>query len=251
MKLSQLISSTKYLLKNNSTTILSALSVSGVVGTVYLTRRATLAEVAIVERDQELRRDEDGDVPYLGRMHYPKLVWKSYIPVALTATTTVVCIVAAQKSGNRRTAAAQAAFAVTERAFSEYRDKVVEEIGEHKERTLRDKLAQDRVDKKPPSESMLVMSDAGKVIFRENYSGRDFMCDMETVRKAVNELNARLLREDYATLDDFYHILGLPQTAQSPYFGWKTPRLMEVSFSTTISMGKPVIVFDYNYVSEL
>lgn len=251
MKLSSLIGSAKHLLKSNSTTILSALSVSGVVGTVYLTRRATLAEVAIVERDMELRQDENGDVPYLGRMYYPKLLWKSYIPVAVTATATVGCIIAAQKSGNRRTAAAQAAFAVTERAFSEYRDKVVEEIGEHKERSIRDKLAQDRVDKIPPSEAMLLMSDAGKVIFRENFSGRDFICDMETVRKAVNELNARLLREDYATLDDLYHILGLPQTAQSPYFGWKTPRLMELSYSTTISMGKPVIVFDYNYVDEL
>ncbi len=62
---------------------------------------------------------------------------------------TIVCIVGSSKAGGRRTTAAVAAYSLTERAFSEYKEKVVEQIGKGQEQKIRDEIVQDQVDKKP------------------------------------------------------------------------------------------------------
>lgn len=78
------------------------------------------------------------------------------------------------------------------------------------------------------------------------------MSDMETLRRAQNTLNDRLLKHDYATLDDFYHLVGLSNTSSSSEIGWKSNRLMELDFTTTLSSdGRPCLAFDYNYTTTL
>lgn len=249
MKLSNLIGSTKHALKSNSTTIFTALGVSGVVTTAYLTARATFKAAEVIIADES--RSGTADTAKQRLKERAPQIWKFYIPPAISTVASVGFIIAAQKSGARKTAAAQAAFAVTERAFSEYREKVIEEFGEHKDRAVRDKIAQDRVDRLPENTKELFVTGPGSVLFLELFTGRPFVSDMETVRKAVNELNAKLLRNDYAYLDDFYHILGIPYTSQSGNLGWQSDKLLELSFSTTLFDNKPCITFDYNYVKDL
>lgn len=253
MQLSKLVSSTEHFLRSNSTTLLTGIGISGVLTTAYFTARGTVKAVAEIERDHEIRRDPDGVVPYLGRWHGPKLIWKYYIPAGMSAAFTITAIIGAQKAGVRKTAAAQAAFAVTERAFSEYREKVVEEIGEQKERKIHDKTMQDRVSNNPPPEHIVAMSGTGSCIFREDFTGRYFVSTMETVKKSVNELNSKLLRDDRAYLDDFYHLVGLGMTQQGGEYGWETPRLLELRFTTSTVEDRdvPCFVFTYNYVKPI
>jgi len=81
---------------------------------------------------------------------------------------------------------------------------------------------------------------------------RYFACDIEKLRKTQNELNARLIKHDYATLDDFYYMLGLRQTTVSGTMGWTSDKMMELIFSTTLSDdGRPCLTFEYNYTKTL
>jgi hypothetical protein len=184
-------------------------------------------------------------------MERTKLVWKLYIPAGISATTTITCIISANRVEANKTIAAQTAFAVSQRTLSEYRDKVIEEYGERKDQSIRDSIAEDRV-KATAKESSLVISGPGNVLCCEMFTGRYFNSDMETLRKSQNELNARLLAHDYATFDDFYYMVGLSRTSSSSQIGWRSTKLMELQFSTVLTEdGRPCLAFEYNYTEPL
>lgn len=55
----------------------------------------------------------------------------------------------------KRTAALATAYKLSETALTEYKEKVVETIGEKKEQLVRDKIDKDHIDKDPVSKKRL------------------------------------------------------------------------------------------------
>lgn len=218
---------------------MTALGVSGTITTAYLAAQAGMKHERIIARTPKAPWQEDA-----------KLVWKLYIPPAVSAAVTIGCIIGAAKVSARRTAAITAAYSIGEKAFTEYKEKVIEKIGENKERAVRDEIAQERVEKNPPQS--VIVAGSGSVLCFEMYTGRYFTSDMETLRKAQNDINAKLMNNMYATLSDFYYFIDLPYTSYSSDMGWETGRLMELQFSTTMSEdSRPCLAFEYNYLKPL
>jgi len=234
--------------KENSPLILSAIAGIGTIATAYLAARASFKAADVIMKAEQ----EDG-YPIdqkLRRKIRVKLVWKLYIPTAVSAAGTVGCIVGANRVSVSKTLAAQSALAISQQAFTNYRDKVVEELGEHKATTIRDKVAEDKVLENPPSP--LLVSGPGNVLCCELFTGRYFTSDMESLRKAQNDVNSKALKHDYATLDDLYHILGLGRTTSSNDLGWGSEKMLDLEFTTIMTAdGRPCLAFDYNYVKPL
>jgi len=187
--------------------------------------------------------------PHNGKKENAKLVWTFYIPAGVSGVLTIGCIFGANRLGSRRTIAAQVLLAASERAYSAYRDEVIEELGERKDVAIRDKVAEKLVEAKPPPEVMI--AGTGDVTCCEAFTGRYFSCSMEKLKRVQNELNAKLLRDDYCTLDEFYWLLGLEYTQTSSEVGWKSNKLMALEFTSTTHKEQPVLVFNYNYVTHL
>lgn len=229
-----------WMVKRNSPLILSSVAISGVVTTAYLASRATAKVV----------KDEDRD-PWLSNRQLVRTYWKIYIPAGLSGATTIMCIVGTTKITNKRAAAAQAAFILSERAYSEYRDRVIEEFGAKKDENIRASIAERKVQATAPSESILITG-PGNVLCCELYTGRYFASDMEALRKAQNDLNARLIRQDAVSLDELYYILGLQPTSYSSDLGWNSDKMVEFEFSTVLTEdGRPCLAFQYSYVKPL
>lgn len=228
--------------KSKSPEILTALGVSGVITTSYLTAKASFAA-----RDA-LQMAPD-DMPFKEKA---KIVWKFYIPAGISGVVTIGCIIGASKSNSRRTAAAVTAYSLTEKAFSEYKEKVVEQIGKGKEQAIVDEIAQEKVTKNPPADG-IVISGPGKVLCCELFTHRYFISDMESLKKAENRINSLALKRfDFVTLEDFYDLVGLQYTSVSDKIGWNYEKLMELKFSTVLSeKGEPCLAFDYNYTQPL
>lgn len=245
-----LIKSLKKDVKTHSPEILAGLAVTGVLSSVYLAAKAGYESAGVIA----LYENITGGPPESRKERYlerAKLVWKSYVPTALSVSTTIGCIVFANRIGFRKTIAAQAALAVSQRAYSDYRDKIIEEYGERKDQSIRDKIAEERVQRTAPAENVLMVG-PGNVLCCELFTGRYFSSDIESLRKAQNELNAQLLSQDYQTLDDFYYLIGLPQTSTSGQLGWKSSKLMELSFTSALTEdGRPCLAFEYNYTETL
>lgn len=238
---------------DNSPLILTMVGAAGVVTTGILATKAGYRahEILINEdadRVNEARRLDKPEPEVLTRQEIIQLTWKLYIPATLNGLVTVTAIVAANQIGTRRAAAMAAAYTVSERAFSEYREKVYEKFGETKERQVRDEVAQDRIDKKPADASVIILSGGTQLCF-DAWSGRYFMSDMETLKKAQNDLNYRIIRDNYASLTDFYNLIGLDSTAESDDIGWNVDKEFEIEFSTCLAHdGRPAISIDFRAV---
>jgi hypothetical protein len=230
-------------IRKNSPEILAGLGVSGVVTTAYLAHRAGYGHGYSDGKD-------DGNLdPWRFRLKHN---WKRYIPPVLTGTLTIACVIGGTKISRSRTAAITAAYSLTEKAFSEYKEKVQEKIGERKEQTLKDELAQDRVRQITTSPEVILVG-KGSVMCIELRSQRPFLGDMELIKRAEIEINDRLIRCDYASLAEFHTQIGISPTPDAGDFGWTHERgLLKLDISTVLSdRDIPCIAFDYNYLQAL
>lgn len=226
---------------DHSPEILTAFGVAGTLATAFLTADSTIKAVNLVREEQKSKGYE------LTPREEFELVWKLYIPPAVSVTMTIGAIIGAAHVNKRRAAAMATAYTITERAFSEYKDKVVEKIGEKKERDYRDEIAQDRVNENPPEENVVVVTDGGDVLCYEHFTGRYFKSSMETLKRAENEINFQILHDGHASVSDLYFILGLASTAFSEEVGWNTDYPLSMVYSTTLSPdGKPCIAIDFD-----
>lgn len=238
MNLSRLAARAAQYANDNSPAILTALGVAGALTTAYLTGKATVKAMRIVQ-DEEAEAQEILDL----RTAF-ELTWQQYIPAAGSAAVTVACIIMANRVGSRRAAALAAAYAISERAFEQYKDKVVEKLGENKERRVRDEIAQDRVTRNPPV--IDVWEETGSVLCCDLFTGRYFLSDMESLRRAQNDINYQVNNSYYASLSDFYDLIGLSRTSMSDDFGWNSDKLLELDISTTLTPGgKPCLTFNF------
>lgn len=226
--------------KANSPSILTGVAIGGTAVTAYL---AGVASFRAAKRLESAPAD-------ITPKEVVAEVWDLYVPTFISGAATVGCIFGATQIASKRTAAAYSLLAVSERLFDEYREKVVEQIGEKKEQKIRDEVAQMEVTNNPPTSVIIAQPDG--VLCCELLTGRYFMADMEKLRHAVNDVNAKLLREDYCVLGEFYWIIGIPMTTNSSIVGWTSDKLMELEFTTTLTEdNRPCLAFDYNYIKVI
>lgn len=239
----------------NSTTILSSLAVAGVVATAALAVRAT---PAAMEKIRKLRDDKAAEAgPLLedqdtARNDTPpvldviKVTWRDFLPAGLVGTATIMCIVGSNKIGLRRSAALMSAYSLAETAFSQYKDEVLEQLGKNKEQKIRDGVAAKNVDRNPVNEQDVVVTAGGDQLCYESLTGRYFLSDMETIRRAENDLKQHILLNMFADHNELYSLLGLEPVTIGDALGWNIEHMPEFSFTSHISAdGRPTIVLGY------
>lgn len=206
--------------------ILTGIGIAGVVSTTVLAIKATPKAVKLVEEEAYERKEK------LTPMEVVKTTWKCYIPTAVSMATSITCLICANSVNTKRNAALAAAYKISETAFIEYKDKVVETIGEKKEKTVREKIAEDKVKNNPPTQNTIIMTDSGTELFLEPVSGRYFKSDMEKIRRIENECNKKMLHDinGYMSLNDFYDELGLEHSSIGYELGWNSYNLLEIDY---------------------
>lgn len=239
MNIKDLAARAENTIQHNSPAILTGAGVGGVLTTAYLAAKAGYRAARRLDA-------EDERLPLKDRA---RIVWKDFIPTAASTGLTISCIVMGARASNKRAAAAYSLLTVSEKAFSEYREKVTEVIGKNKEQKVKDAVVQDRVTNNPPPP---VVMGTGDVLCREGHTGRYFMSNMETLKKAENQINHMMIRRGEADLDDFYKLIGLETTSSATSVGWKDNTPFELVFTSSIAGdGRPCLTFDYNYLRPL
>lgn len=246
----------KFLLNENSSTILTAAGVAGTVSTAVLTAKSTFKAARLIDENQPSvikLADDEGVLqdrslqPPLTNIEKVKLVWALYLPPVAMGTITITSIILAHKIDAKRIAALAAAAGVSERAFQEYKDKVVEKLGDRQDQKIRDEIAQDRVTRNPPTTSELVMVGDGKVLCQDSYSGRYFTSSMEEIKRAENMVNHQLVNHMDCSLSELYDDLGLTPTAASDSVGWNAANILEIKVTTALTPdeSRPCLVLEY------
>ena len=201
----------------HSPQILTGIGIAGMVTMTVLAVRATPKALRLIE---EKKKEEHVDK--LPPVDVVKATWKCYIPAVATGVASTACLIGAQAENSRRNAALAAAYKLSETALTEYREKVIETIGEKKEESIREKVAKDKVQNHMANATEIYITERGDTLFLDPISGRLFKSDVETIRRAINKINYDLTHDilGYVSLNDFYDEIGLARTSLGDDLGW-------------------------------
>lgn len=241
-KLTNFFKSTRTFLGKHSPEILTGIGVTGMITTTVLAVKNTPKALMLIE---EKKKDLDTDE--LTVIEVIKTAWKPYIPALALGITSISCIIGASAVNAKRNAALATAYAISERTLVRYRDKIIDTIGEKKEKEVREKIAQDEVDKNKVSNNGVIVTSKGNTLCRDAISGRYFRSDIDKIKKIVNELNRQMIYQNYISLNDFYYELGLDSVKNGSVLGWNLDSgLIELDFSTCLAENdEPCVVIDY------
>ena len=236
--------SIKGVLERHAPEILTGIGVAGMVTSTVLAVKATpKAYLLVNDRKDEL------EVEKLPVTELVKTTWKCYIPAAVTCGASIACLVGASSVNFKRNAALATAYKLSEAALSEYKDAVIETIGEKKEQSVRDKVAEERIKKNPVSKSEIIVTGNGTTLCYDPVGNSYFKSNIQQIESAKNKLNARMLSENYVSLNDFYDELGIGPTKLGEDLGWDIYKdgLIDITFSSQLAEdGTPCLVMDYS-----
>lgn len=240
--ISKIINEIQKAVIKHSPEILTGLGIAGMITTTVLAVKATPKALDLInDRKDELETEK------LPPTEVVKTAWKCYIPAAVTCATSTACLIGASSVHLKRNAALATAYKLSESAISEYKDAVIDKLGEKKEQTIRDKVAEEKMKKNPVSSSEVFITEKGNTLCYDTISGRYFKSDIDRIKRAENAINKQLLDEMYVSLNDLYDELDLDHTKLGDELGWKIDDgLVELYFSSQLADdGTPCVVMDF------
>lgn len=232
MNFGAIMSRARKVTADNAPAILTGLGVTGLVMTAVLTGQATFKAAEVVRKEQSAH-DETTRPDLFTFKGQAELCWKYYVPAVGTGAFAIACIIAANRIQTRRAAALASAYTLSQEFFKEYKGKVLEKLGDKGEKEISEAVAQDRANKAQfSSKEVVVLS--GQVLCFDTYTGRYFMSDVETIRSSVNEINFQINSSYFASLSDFYFMIGLDAVKESDELGWNADRQLQVSYGAIL-----------------
>lgn len=246
MALNLVLTRAKALAQNNS--VLTGVGVAGTISTAVLTGRASFKAARQIA---ELERHFDAEAEYRGisglyfsRRGRFEAVWRYYIPPVGVGLITVSAIILANRVAGKEAAALAAAYTVSEKALTEYREQVIKKLGNDDE--IRDKVAEARMSKNPINSREVILAGTGEVLCFDILSGRYFQSSKELLMAAENSVNFEIVNYMHASLSQFYDEVGLPPTGFSDTMGFNANRRCRLRFSTQLSGdGRPCLAIDF------
>ena len=245
LNLPKLAKSAQLTIAKHSPEILTGIGIAGMITSGILAVRATPKALLLIEaKHTELGLEHDEKLPPAEAV---KATWKCYIPAAVTSLMSIICLVGASSVSARRTAALATAYKLSETALAEYQEKVIEEVGEKKERVIRDKVAEECIKKDPVSNHEVIITGKGTTLCYDGTFGRYFRSDIDSIKKAINKVNRSVVTDMYVSLNDFYDEIGLSPTKIGDDLGWNLDDgEIDVDFSSQLAEdGTPCLVIRY------
>lgn len=234
----------------HSPEILTGIGIAGMITSTVLAVRATPKALTLIEEEKERQNscEECTKIDRLTPVDTLKTVWKCYIPTVATSVVSIACLIGASSVNLKRNTALATAYTLSESALKDYQEKVVETIGERKEKTIRDEVAKAQVEKNPVSNQEIIVTNKGDTLCYDVISGRYFKSDIDKLKKAENELNRRMRDEMYISVNDFYDEIGLPEIGVGDDLGWNIDRgYIDMRFSSQLAEDNtPCLVVGYH-----
>lgn len=250
----------RHFMVKNLPTIVTGVGISSMIfGTVTAIKQTPKAirlldeDICFREQDnekflKEFESDEDFRyLDYYKTIDLFKLTWKCYTPTLIAFGVSTLCFIGLNSVHNRRNAALTAAYTISETALKNYKDKVVEVVGENKEKKIREEVVKEQLKNNPVENKEVIITSKGETLCYDCLSGRYFKSDKADIDKAVNRLNRRLIDEMYISLNSFYYELGLSGISIGEDLGWNLDDgIVEIDFGSILaSDSTPCLTLEY------
>lgn len=254
----------KKVVQKKSPEILTGLGIAGMITTVVLAVKATPKALDLIDEEVEKQNSKLSQEAYdsgqstvnqinkLKPVETVKVAWKPYIPALLLGGASVGCLIGANTVSARRHAALYSAYELSKTAYNELNEKVTEVVGEKKVTEIKQKLAEDKVNKVSPEgviekKSNVVIAGDGDTWFIDAMSNQPFLSSKNKLDAAANELNRKMRSDMYVSLSQFYDEVGIEHTGTSDYIGWRIDKeyIDVVTSDAIVKDGKVYVVMDF------
>ena len=249
--LKELLKLTQLKMEQNAPQIMTGIGIAGMVGTVVLAVKATPKALKLIEevKEEKLETLQEEEEVKLTTVETVKATWKPYIPATLTGLTSIAFLVGSCSVNTRRIAALTTVYKLSESALLEYKDAVVETIGEKKAEKVREQVAKNKIESNPVSKQVVFETHKGNTLCYDPLCDRYFRSDMNSIKKAENQLKSYLLSDDYISVNTFYDFLNLKHSELGDIMGWNVNRCGYVDVEVRAMIAdndEPCLVLDFS-----
>jgi len=232
------------LLNSHGSKILIAASIASTISAVIFASKSKAKYDLLIEEMKEDKGEE------LKKTEYVRPIIKAYWPSILLIVLSSACVIGSHLLDKKKQAVLAAALTTSNAALNEFQKKAIEKIGEKKVTEIKDSIKKEHIDSKPIDPNKIIVTGSkNKVLMFDDYSGRYFESDIETIRRAVNTVNRRIPDETYVTLNDLYAEIGIPSITMGDEIGWHMDydggKFEERISAQVTESGEPCIVISY------
>jgi hypothetical protein len=143
-----------------------------------------------------------------------KTSWKCYIPSSIVAASTMLCIMYSDYTTMNQKITLLNALMTVQNNYSNLRTSVNEVCNKE----TKEEILKNTIREKVPKN--IYIEQTGEKIFWEEYTGKFFTSTIDNVLKAEYLFNKQLSIVGYASLNDFYDLLGISKTEAGEILGW-------------------------------
>lgn len=211
--MNKLLHHSKVFFKRNASTILTCVGGLGVVATAVTAVAETPKAIRLLEQAKEEKGSE------LTKLEVITTAGPAYIPAVIMGAATITCIFGANILNKRQQAALMSAYALLDNSYKEYRGKVIDLYGEEVDTHIKQEIAKDKfkeIDRDTTE---------GKQLFFDDFSGRYYESTLEQVQLAEYLLNREIALYGYASLNQYYELLDIPEIDGGNEIGWSAGEL--------------------------
>lgn len=227
----------------NRNPILFGLGCAGIIASDAALVAGTVKAVRAVDARKKRERKES-----LTKKEIVQTVWKEYITSFGMQAASFISMGFAFNNEHGKATASALACTMAEGALREYKNKVVETIGERKEREVQDAVSKAAVREAAKPDAQVYITNKGSVLCLDPITKRLFESDIEAIRKAENNLNRTMRNEMRVSLNEFYMELGLDTVDIGDDLGWNIDRgYIDIYLSTQMTAdNRPCVVINHN-----
>lgn len=213
-------------LKKNAPTILTCVGSVGVVVTAISAAKATPKAVRLLQEAKEEKGEK------LTKLEKVKVAGPAYIPTVLFGAATIACVFGANVLNKQQQAALVSAYAMLDKSYKDYKNKVKELYGADADGKVKEEIAKDKY------EETEVKPEDNKLLFYDSFSEQFFNATMEDVKDAETEINRIIVCDGGAFVNEFYDLLGIDTIPGGDQLGWSLCALSEMTW-------EPWLYFDH------
>lgn len=223
----QLMNSSHNALKIFDENAPSILTTAGIVSFLASTGTAIVATTKAVDIFRNYKEEKEKEENVSTAEMVAEIV-PLYIPTAITGVAGILCCAYSNKINSARLATLATLYSVTQTRLNNYKNKVVEKIGEKKEALLSAEADGEEMRSKPikPENNQK----EGEMLCYDYISGRYFWFNPENILRIENRLNRRLIDELFVTLNEFYDELDIPHIGIGDMVGWDIDQAGVIEF---------------------
>lgn len=190
--------------------ILTVVGSIGVVATVVSAVRATPKALKSIDEAVEEKGEE------LTTIEKVQAAAPAYVGTAIMGASTIACIFGANALNMRAQASIASAYALIDNYHKEYRKTLIDLHGKEIDEEVRNTMAHERCD------YHVIDYDCpdGKVLFYDEISGETIARYERDIISAEYHFNRNFSMRGYASLNELYEFLGIPQTEYGESVGW-------------------------------